>query len=310
MTINIFRTSLPIKRSIFLKSMLYWCTFIGSLVSVNAVSAADILTTTPVTYMLASELTKNTDITSSYVPPKRYGIERLPNWFSGKGQEKVLSEAQAASAVITLSAIWPADPLFKFARQANIRIVEIDASQAISPRAQGVAALTLPDGTVSKYAWLNPTNISRMSAIVSDDLKRLWPHNASQIESNQQRLMLSVRQLINAQQRVLMEANVDSVVLLSSALEDFASGNQLFVVDRLTMAELEWSEREENKLKRLIEDDPTIWFLTASTPSKRLLSLVPKSQILQVDTVERWGRAGIRAKNPLERWYISPLVQE
>lgn len=266
--------------------------------------AADILTATPVTYMLATELTKDTSITTTYLPPKRYGIERLPNWFAGKGQDQVLKQAKPASVAITLSAIWPQEPLFKLARQGNIRLVEIDASQAISPRSQGVAALTLPDGEVSKYSWLNPTNLNRMSAIVSDDLKRLWPEKANQIEKNHQQFMLSVRHLINAQQKTLIDSEIDSVLLLSSSLEDFASGNQLFVVDRLTKAELEWTKAEEQIIERSIKEDPNLWVLTSSKPSKKLRKLVPDNRILQIDTVDRWGRAGISVENPLERWMI------
>ncbi|MEZ8384790.1 ABC transporter substrate-binding protein, partial [Vibrio splendidus] len=44
---------------------------VGSLVSLN-VNAEDILTSTPVTYALATELTRGTDITTEYLPPKRY----------------------------------------------------------------------------------------------------------------------------------------------------------------------------------------------------------------------------------------------
>ena len=66
----------------------------GSMVSFN-VNAEDILTSTPVTYALATELTKGTDITTEYLPPKRYGIDRLPNWFGTKGvQARCLSQVK------------------------------------------------------------------------------------------------------------------------------------------------------------------------------------------------------------------------
>ena len=45
----------------------------GSVVSLNA-NAEDILTSTPVTYALATELTKGTDITTEYLPPKRLSL--------------------------------------------------------------------------------------------------------------------------------------------------------------------------------------------------------------------------------------------
>ncbi|WP_240001317.1 metal ABC transporter solute-binding protein, Zn/Mn family [Photobacterium kishitanii] len=272
----------------------------------NAVYADDILTATPVTYMLASELTQNTGITTKFLPPKRYGVTRLPNWFASKGDVVTKQASEKAQAVVTLGAIWPQDPLYVHARQGNIKIVEIDASQAISPRAQGVAALRLADGSTSIYSWLNPTNLSRMAAIVGDDLQKLWPEKAQQIEKNQQQLMSDVRKLINTQQQTLMEAGVDSVVLLSNELEDFASGNQLFVVERLTTPELEWTAADKVKLTNLLAEDDSLWLLTTKKLTASQQTLLPKNvNVMVVDSVDRWGRAGIDSNAPLQRWQIS-----
>jgi len=268
------------------------------------VTAADILTATPVTYMLATELTKGTDITTQYLPPKRYGISRLPNWFSSKGAALTEKAAIDAKVSITLGAVWPQDPLFVHARKGNIRMIEVDASQAISPRAQGVAALRLEDGSISPYTWLNPTNLTRMTAIVSQDLQKVWPQQAATIASNQQALMMSVRHLINQQQAVLLDNEIDSVVLLSSELEDFASGNQLFVVERLTKPELEWSKADKQQLVELLTEDESLWVLTSKRASKQLKALVPNpARILTIDSIDRWGR-GIKADKPLQRWQL------
>ncbi|QFI39057.1 ABC transporter substrate-binding protein [Moritella marina ATCC 15381] len=269
------------------------------------VSAADILTATPVTYMLATELTKGTDITTQYLPPKRYGISRLPNWFSSKGATLTEKAAIDAQVAITLGAVWPQDPLFVHARKGNIRMIEVDASQAISPRAQGVAALRLDDGTISPYTWLNPTNLTRMTAIVSQDLQQIWPQQAGIIASNQQALMMSVRHLINQQQAMLLDNEIDSVVLLSTELEDFASGNQLFVVERLTKPELEWTAEDKQELVELLTEDDSLWVLTSKRASKQLIALVPNpSRILTIDSIDRWGR-GIKADKPLQRWQLA-----
>lgn len=270
-----------------------------------SVKAEDILTATPVTYMLASELTHETGITTKFLPPKRYGVSRLPNWFATKGDEVTKEASKNAQAVITLGAVWPQDPLYIYARQGNIKVVEIDASQAISPRGQGVAALRLSDGTTSMYTWLNPTNLTRMAAIVSDDLQRLWPNKAQQIEKNQQQLMGNVRKLINAQQQVLMDEEIDSVVLLSTELEDFASGNQLFVVDRLTKPELEWTDADKQKLAALLAEDKTLWLLSTKKLTSSQQALLPEgTSVLVVDSVDRWGRVGINHSDPLKRWQI------
>ncbi|WP_199195426.1 metal ABC transporter solute-binding protein, Zn/Mn family [Photobacterium sp. GB-210] len=281
------------------------CLSAAVLLPTSVVYAKDILTATPVTYMLATELTKETGITTEYLPPKRYGVTRLPNWFSTKGGDVASNASKTAKAVITLGAIWPNDPLFIHAREGNINIVEIDASQAISPRAQGVAALRLPDGTTSLYAWLNPTNLTRMAAIVSDDLQRLWPEKAQQIEKNQQALMIDVRKLINRQQDTLMQADVNAVVLLSAELEDFASGNQLFVVERMTKPELEWTDADKTQLSRLLKEDPSLTILTTKTLSQNMKAFVSAdTKVIVIDSLDRWGRGGIDTKQPLQRWEV------
>jgi hypothetical protein len=278
---------------------------VGTLITSTIAKADDILTATPVTYMLATELTKGTEITTRYLPPKRYGVSRLPNWFSGKGAASTVKAGEKATVAITLGAIWPQDALFVHARQGNIGLIEIDASQAISPRAQGVAALRLDDGRMSLFAWLNPANLTRMTAIVSQDLQRVWPEQAKIIEKNQQELMIAVRQLINKQQQVLIEKEIDSVVLLSEELEDFASGNQLFVVERLTKPELEWTENDKQTLITLMNEDETLWLLTSKKVSKQLQTIVPNpEQIMVIDSVDRWGGKGITPGNPLVRWEL------
>ncbi|GLR05289.1 ABC transporter substrate-binding protein [Vibrio hyugaensis] len=264
----------------------------------------DILTSTPVTYMLSEQLMQGTGVETSYLPPKRYGIERLVNWFSSKGQQQAIKAGQDATVAITLGAIWQQDPTYVYARQGNIRLIEIDASQAISPRAQGVAALTLDNGETSKYAWMNPTNLIRMASIVGEDLQKVYPQYQAQIEKNQQVLMLDVRELINQQQEFIFEKEIDSVVLLGESLEDFASGNQLFVVDRQFKPELEWSEADKLSLKAQFEEDETLWLVTDKRPSKMLISLVSQDRILQVDVIDRWGSKGIKSEKPLARWQL------
>ncbi|HDM8061436.1 metal ABC transporter solute-binding protein, Zn/Mn family [Vibrio harveyi] len=264
----------------------------------------DIITSTPVTYMLSEQLMQGTGIETSYLPPKRYGVERLVNWFASKGQQQAIKAGQEATVAITLGAIWHQDPTFVYARQGNIRLIEIDASQAISPRAPGVAALTLDNGDTSKYAWMNPTNLIRMAAIVGEDLQKVYPQYQAQIEKNQQALMLEIRQLINQQQDVIFAKEIDSVVLLGESLEDFASGNQLFVVGRQFKPELEWSEAEKLSLKAQFEEDKTLWLITDKRPSKQLQSIISPDRILQIDVIDRWGSKGIKTEKPLARWQL------
>ena len=265
--------------------------------------AKDILTTTPVTYMMATQLMKGSPITTNYLAPKRYGLDRLSNWYATKGEANALEAGKTAKVAITLKALWPKDPLFVYARQGNINLIEIDASQSISPRARGIATVQLSDGSSSIYAWLNPNNIGTMFSIVSEDLKRIWPEYADLIEKNQQALLVQVRLLINQQQQILFDKEIDSVVLLSDQLEDFSSANQLFVVQRLFKEELEWTEQDKLALKTLLTESPHLWLLTTKKVSQQLKTLLPNfTNILVIDSIDRWGSKGIQLEKPFQRW--------
>jgi hypothetical protein len=266
-------------------------------------SVKDILTSTPVTYMLATQLMENTPITTAYLPPKRYGLERFNNWFAGKGEQRLLTAGSEATVAITLGALWPQDSLFVFARQGNIKLIEVDASQSLSPRAKSIATVKYEYGIQSLYAWLNPNNLGTMASIVSEDLQRVWPEHAETIAKNQQGLMVKLRQLINQQQQFLLDKQIDSVVLLSDQLEDFASANQLFVVQRLVKAQLDWTDQDKEALQSLVEESPDVWLLTTRKVSKQLKAVLPGfSNILVIDSLDRWGRSGINIEQPLQRW--------
>jgi hypothetical protein len=276
---------------------------LSSIVLANEIIGEDILTSTPVTYMLATQLMKNTPITTAYLPPKRYGLDRQNNWFAGKGEQRLLQAGKSATVAITLSALWPKDALFVYARQGNIKLIEVDASQSLSPRAKSIATVQVASGKPSLYAWLNPNNIGTMTSIVSEDLQRVWPQHQQTIEKNQQLLMLKIRQLLNQQQQFLLDKQIDSAVLLSDQLEDFASANQLFVVQRFLKAELEWTDQDKQALQLLIEESPEVWLLTTRKVSQQLKEILPNfSQFLLIDSLDRWGRSGINIEQPLLRW--------
>ena len=266
--------------------------------------AKDIVTSIPTTYILSEQLMRETGIETLYLPPKRYGIERLVNWFAGQGRELAKQAGEKATVAITLGAVWPQDPTFIYTRQGNIRMIEIDASQAISPRAQGVAVLKSDEQALSKYVWMNPTNLIRMASIIGEDLKKIYPEYAIKIEHNHQTLLKEIRQLINQQQGVLLDKNIEDVVLLSAALEDFASGHQLFVAARQFNSELEWTEADKQALKRRFEENESLWLLTDKRPSMSLLALIPKERIIEIDTLVRFGNYRMNEKKPLHRWQL------
>ncbi|MCP4325068.1 MAG: ABC transporter substrate-binding protein [Psychromonas sp.] len=279
--------------------------FMLLLTASHSLFASQILTTTPVTYMLATQLMKGSKIETEYLAPHRYAINRLPNWFKGKGQGKAQQAAQKASVVITLGSVWPQDPLYIFSRQANINIIEIDASQAKTVTADSVATRWQTAKIVSPYVWLNSNNLVVMSKIVADDLKRIWPQHNALIEMNQEQLLSQVQLLINSQQQLLFDKGIDAVVLLSDKLLDFVSGNQLFVVKQISESELQWSEQQKLDLIKLLKSDASLWVISDKKSNQFIKQQLPEfKQYLHIDLIDRMGSKGIDKSLPLQRWYF------
>ncbi|GAL17476.1 ABC-type metal ion transport system periplasmic component/surface adhesin [Vibrio maritimus] len=146
-----------------------------------------------------------------------------------------------------------------------------------------------------------------MASIVAKDFKKLWPEHSQIIDKNLQALRVTFLEVVRDQQTFVLDNDIDTVVLLSPTLEDFASGNQLFVDETIYEPELEWSDEQKRSIQEKFTDDDSLWLLTDKKPSTTLTSMVPKARILVVDPLTRWGSQGIDSDFPFERWTISAL---
>jgi ABC-type Zn uptake system ZnuABC Zn-binding protein ZnuA len=193
----------------FNRSMRPWlallAVLLGGLPSAFAqVGQQQVLVALPALYALTSTLGEGTRIEVVRVP--------LDAAVPMESQANALSRLEPAAfqnavAVVTLSSLWRADPLYATARRHNLRIVEIDASHSWDSLKPGVAVTRTPsndvpwagnrkgDGGPSPYAWLGPVNAMRMSALIAADLARLSPADAPRIERNLAALDGRLRQL-------------------------------------------------------------------------------------------------------------------
>jgi hypothetical protein len=260
-----------------------------------------VLTSLPVTYLLTSQLLQGTNLSVAYLPSPRFSLNRHLSWFESHQQE-VAQKAESALAVVTIASIWPQDPLYPQVRQFNVRIVPIDAAQAISPRAQAVASLRNKEGTLSPYVWLNPVNLTTMLNIISQDLQQIFPQHAQRIADNQSQSAAAITALMLANQQFLFDQEIESVVLLDPALLDFAAGYSLYVHGHLFKPELEWNEQDKKQLKQWIEQDPSAWIVATRAQSKQLKQILPQfSRYLLVDPIQRFDR-GFELSSPWQRW--------
>jgi len=154
-----------------------------------------VLTALPVTYSITAALAEGTSITVENVPEDGRPMNALVNLLTQR-PERYEALFARADAVVTIGKLWLDDPLYTAARNANIRVVEIDATKPWSTTLEGVSVIAQPaeqgpwaaTGTVvrepSVYYWLSPSNAARSADIIARDLMRLAPDDAARIEEN------------------------------------------------------------------------------------------------------------------------------
>ena len=81
-----------------------------------------VLTGTQATYSVTVALTKGTPIRVQNVPADGRQLTLLKDYIQRR-MDTLAPTFEAATAVVTLTNALPVDPLYRFAREANIRIV-------------------------------------------------------------------------------------------------------------------------------------------------------------------------------------------
>ncbi len=96
----------------------------------------------------------------------------------------------------------------------------------------------------------------RMAEIVNADLQRIWPEHKDKMQHNYGALLKRMQALATGQQTELMQAGIDSVILLDQALEDFVRANDLYVLERQFKSNLDWSEADKATIADWYEEEP------------------------------------------------------
>jgi hypothetical protein len=155
-----------------------------------------VLTGTQATYSLSVALTAETPIRVQNVPADGRQLALLKDYIARRMDALAPTFAQA-TAVVSLTNALPGDPLYRFARDANIRIVDIEAGVPWSLDAPGVALADAPvsnvgwgrdpdaaETAVAPYFWLSVSNAIRMGDLIAHDLEALFPESAEAIAAN------------------------------------------------------------------------------------------------------------------------------
>ena len=257
-------------------------------VPARAADATDptVLTGTQATYSLAKTLTAGTPIQVQNVPADGRPMSLLKDYI-GRRMDTLGPTFAAATAVITLTNALPGDPLYRFAREANIRIVDIDAAVPWSLSSPGVALADSPVSNVAwgsdpdpaetataPYFWLSVSNAIRMGDIIAHDLTALFPDSATVISQNLDGLKRSLLRLRGDYQNRLIEAGGDVVFALTGDFVYLTNDMGLFVDGYFIKQDVRWTEADLSGLTEHLRSNDIKVALHKWLPSEAIQNAV------------------------------------
>lgn len=226
-----------------------------------------VLTGIQATYSLAVALTAGTPIRVQNVPPDGRQLS-LQKEYIARRMDSLGPTFAAATAVITMTNALPGDPLYRFAREANIRIVDIDAAVPWSLSVPGVALADSPastaawgrdpdpvDNATAPYFWLSVSNTIRMGDIIASDLTALFPQSAAAISKNLDNLKRLLLRLRGDYQNRLMETGGDVVFALTGDFIYLTNDMGLLVDGYFIKQDVRWTKADLDGLTRHLRDN-------------------------------------------------------
>ena len=230
-------------------------------------AAPTVLTGTQATYSLAVALTAGTPIVVQNVPADGRQLSLLKDYIQRRTDTLAATFAGAA-AVISVTNALPSDPLYRFARDANIRVIDIDAALPWSLDKPGVALADMPHSTnawrgtgdasetaTAPYFWLSVSNAIRMADIIAHDLGALFPDSGAVIAKNLDGLKRSLLTLRGDYQKKLIEGTADVVFALTGDFVYLTNDMGLFVDGYFIKQDVRWTESDLASLTKHLRDN-------------------------------------------------------
>jgi ABC-type Zn uptake system ZnuABC Zn-binding protein ZnuA len=243
-----------------------------------------VLTGTQATYSLTTALVTGTPIQVQNVPADGRQLGLLKDYIERRAEQLAPTFA-AATAVVTLTNALPGDPLYRFAREANIRIVDIEAAVPWSLDAPGVALADAPSSNVdwggdeaeiavAPYFWLSLSNTIRMSDIIARDLEALFPTSASTIAANLEKLKRSLLDLRGSYQDKIVASGADVVFALTGDFVYLTNDMGMFVDGYFIKQDVRWTEADLTALTKHLRDHDIKVVLHEWEPSEAIQNAV------------------------------------
>ena len=277
----------------------------GALLSAGLIRAADEPTATVVTgmqatYSLTVALTADTPIDVVNVPADGRQLTLLRDYI-GRRMDRLAPTFADASAVVSVTNALPGDPIYRFAREANIRIVNIDAAIPWSLTSPGVALTDAPvsdvawgidtdtpDAATSPYFWLSISNTIRMADLIAHDLAEIFPDSAPTIAQNLDALKRGLLAVRNEYQNRLIEIGDDTVFALTGDFVYLTNDMGLFVDGYFIKQDIRWTDDDLAALTRHLEDSGIRVVLHKWLPSDEIQQAIAAAgaELVVLDTAD------------------------
>lgn len=245
-----------------------------------------VLTGIQATYSLAVALVAGTSIQVQNVPADGREMSLQKDYISRR-METLARQFSTATAVITMTNAVPGDPLYRFAREANIRIVDIDAAVPWSLNMPGVALADSPVSTAAwghdpdpvesataPYFWLSVSNAIRMGDIIASDLMALFPDSAAVISRNLDGLKRSLLKLRGDYQNRLIEVSSGDVFALTGDFVYLTNDMGLLVDGYFVKQDVRWTRADLDGLTKHLRDSHIKVVLHKWLPSEAIQNAV------------------------------------
>lgn len=229
-------------------------------------SGPTVITGTQATYSIAKALTADTPIQVVNVPADGRQLSLLKDYIERR-KEALAPTFAAATAAVALTNALPGDPLYRFAREANVRIVDIDAAVPWSLERPGVALAESPASDVewasdtdpvatetAPYFWLSVSNAIRMGDLVAHDLAALFPDSGAAIAKNLDDFKRSLLAMRNGYQDRLIASGADVVFALTGDFVYLTNDLGLYVDGYFVKQDVRWTADDLKNLTQHLRE--------------------------------------------------------
>ncbi len=229
------------------------------------------------TEILTKSLTAGSSIKTVRVIPASYSTDTHTNYMK-KHWQAFSEQCVNADAVITTSGSWPEDPLYPWARRANIRIVPIDITTPLDHSRAGLPLLDAPDSNKQlRFVWYSPGNAARMVDIAATDLAALFPDQAKIIASNRDSLKRKLFRLRTKYEITFSQLDAFEAIGLTAEFSSLTDEFGISMVKFFLKPEYQWQEQDVQQLTNAITSSGVRCVIAKWQPDPKIAEAIQKA---------------------------------